>query len=29
MGETPDIAAGRLSAGEYRANFADLEPPNP
>ncbi len=27
MGEKPDITAGRLSAGEYRDNFADIKPP--
>jgi len=26
-GRTPDIAAGRLTAEEYAANFADLHPP--
>jgi dihydropyrimidine dehydrogenase (NAD+) subunit PreT len=26
-GKTPDIAAGRLTAEEYAANFADLHPP--
>jgi glutamate synthase (NADPH/NADH) small chain len=28
-GDHPDIAAGRLTAEEYRANFADIDPPLP